>query len=334
MTPEDGATTAENGELDELRSAISELREQIETRWLRSDPDASWVDDVSARIGERAREVDWTGLFGELRRRLALFGVEPSEGEVDDFGLDPRALAEWGRLIEFLHDHWWRIETAGTERIPDGERIMFVSNRSGILPYDGLMIAHVVERARGRDARPRFLVADWLLGLPFAATVLPRLGGVRACAENLERLLRTDRSAIVFPEGQKGALKPYRDRYRLQRFARGGFVSIALRERATIVPVAVVGAEEVHPILLQSGFAERLLGVPLPVTPTFPWLGPLGAVPLPSRWRIRFGRPIRFDEVPVERADDPLFVNRTREVVRGNVQALLDEEVHGRSSVF
>ena len=274
------------------------------------------------------------GLFGELRRRLAIFRVEPSDSDVDDFGLDSGYLAQWEGLLDFLHDRWWRIETAGTERIPSGERVLYVANRGGILPYDGLMIAHAVERARGREARPRFLVADWLLGVPFAAQVLARLGGVRACAENAERLLRTGRSVLAFPEGQKGALKPYRDRYRLQRFARGGFVSIALRQRATIVPVAVVGAEEVHPILFQSSFAERFLGLPLPVTPTFPWLGPLGLVPLPSRWRIRFGRPIRFDDVPLERAEDPLFVNRTRELVRGNVQSLLDDEVRDRSSVF
>jgi 1-acyl-sn-glycerol-3-phosphate acyltransferase len=320
-------------ELDELRAAIGSLRREIEERWTRA-PGSRWVDELSTRVGARAKEVDWGGLFGELRRRFAAFGVEPSDAEVDDFGLDSRALAQWGGVLDFLHDRWWRIETAGTERIPSDERVMFVANRGGILPYDGLMIAHAVERARGREARPRFLVADWLFTAPFAAQVLTRLGGVRACAENAERLLRSDRSVIAFPEGQKGALKPYRERYRLQRFARGGFVSIALRERATIVPVAVVGAEEIHPILFQSSFADRLAGLPLPLTPTFPWLGPLGLVPLPSRWRIRFGRPIRLHEVPVERADDPLFVTRTRELVRGNVQSLLEHEVRGRSSIF
>lgn len=327
-------------ELEELRAAIAGLREEIEGRWLGGRRASSvagesgWVDEVSSQIGARARDIDWAGLFGELRRRMPLFGVEPSEVEIDDFGLDTRTLDQWRGLLDFLHDRWWRIETTGSEDIPSGERVLFVANRGGILPYDGLMIAHVVERARGREARPRFMVADWLLGAPFATSWVARLGGVRACTENAERLLRSDRSVIAFPEGQKGALKPYRDRYRLQRFARGGFVSIALRERASIVPVAVVGAEEVHPILFQSSFAERLLGLPLPLTPTFPWLGPLGFVPLPSRWRIRFGRPIRFDEVPPERADDPLFINRTRELVRGNVQSLLDHEVRGRSSIF
>jgi len=196
------------------------------------------------------------------------------------------------------------------------------------------MISHAVERACGPNHRPRFLVADWLLTLPFSQPLLSRLGGVRACTENAQRLLRSGRWVIAFPEGQKGALKPYRDRYQLQRFARGGFVSLAVRERATIVPVAVVGAEEVHPILFQFGFLDRMLGVPVPVTLTFPWLGPLGVIPLPSRWRIRFGEPIRFADVPEERANDPLYVNRTREVVRGAVASLLEQEVHGRSSAF
>ena len=343
--------TDRSGELEELRAAISSLRDEIEQRFggRRSpgDPppergappedevdERGWLEDLSATISASTRDVDWIGLFGELRQRLAVFGIEPSGGEVDDFGLDAQYLAQVAGLLDFLFDRWWRIETHGSDRIPSGERLLFVSNRSGILPYDGLMIAHAFERARGREERPRFLVADWLLRVPFSAPILARLGGVRACAENAERLLRSGRHVIVFPEGQKGALKPYRDRYKLQRFARGGFVSIALRERATIVPVAVVGAEEVHPILFQSRFAERLLGVPLPLTPTFPWLGPLGLVPLPSRWRIRFGRPLRFDDVPVERADDPLYVNRTREVVRGTVRSLLEREVRGRSSAF
>jgi len=237
-------------ELDELRAAISSLRDEIEGRWLggrsrsAEQPAAPGpANEASSEPGASAREVDWMGLFGELRRRFSVFGVEPSESDVDDFGLDAGYLAQWRGLLDFLHDRWWRIETAGTERIPSGERVLYVANRSGILPYDGLMIAHAVDRARGREARPRFLVADWLLGVPFAAQVLARLGGVRACAENAERLLRTDRSVLAFPEGQKGALKLYRDRYQLQRFARGGFVSIALRQRATIVPVAVVGAE-------------------------------------------------------------------------------------------
>jgi 1-acyl-sn-glycerol-3-phosphate acyltransferase len=111
-------------------------------------------------------------------------------------------------------------------------------------------------------------------------------------------------------------------------------VSLAVRRGCTVVPVAVVGAEEAHPILLRPQLLERLLGMPLPVTPTFPLLGPLGAIPLPSQWRIRFGPPLRFDGVAPERADDPLYTNRTREEIRGAIQTLLDEEVRRRSGVF
>jgi len=196
------------------------------------------------------------------------------------------------------------------------------------------MLAHAVEREVPRRERPRFMVADWLVTLPFVQPALARLGGVRACRENAERLLGSGESVVAFPEGQKGALKPFRERYRLQRFGRGGVVSLAVRLRATVVPVAVVGAEEAHPILMRPQLAERLLGVPIPITPTFPLLGPLGAVPLPSQWRIRFGVPLRFDGVAPERADDPLYVNRTREEIRGAIQALLDEEVRRRSGVF
>jgi 1-acyl-sn-glycerol-3-phosphate acyltransferase len=196
------------------------------------------------------------------------------------------------------------------------------------------MISQAVAREFGGEHRPRFLIADWLASLPFAQSMLARVGGVRACADNAERLLRSGRGVIAFPEGQKGALKLFHDRYRLQRFARGGFVSIAIRAGAVIVPVGVVGAEEVHPVLYESHFVSRLLGVPALVTPTFPHLGALGLVPLPSRWRIRFGEPISFAGVAAGAADDPLFVNRATERVRATIQRMLDEEVRRRQSVF
>jgi 1-acyl-sn-glycerol-3-phosphate acyltransferase len=237
-------------------------------------------------------------------------------------------------LLDFLFDRWWRVEVTGAEHLPAEPGCLYVANRSGILPYDGLMIAHAVERHGPRRERARFLVADWLVTLPFAQPALARVGGVRACQENAERLLASEHSVIAFPEGQKGALKPFRDRYKLQRFGRGGIVSLAVRRRVALVPTAVVGAEEAHPVLARPGLAERLLGVPLPITPTFPHLGPLGLVPLPSQWRIRFGPPLRFGSVPAERADDPLYVNRTREEIRGTIQSLLDEEVRRRAGVF
>jgi 1-acyl-sn-glycerol-3-phosphate acyltransferase len=291
---------------------------------------------LTERIGELLSELDAWALWSQVRGFLSNLGMRSRSPETDDFGMDPLLIDQMRPLIDFLFDTWWRIQVSGVEEIPrsGAEPVLFVANRSGVLPYDGLMIAHALERSLPDAPRARFLVADWFATLPFAQSMLARLGGVRACRENAERLLRTGRPVIAFPEGQKGALKPFADRYRLQRFGRGGFVSVAVEARAIVVPVAVVGAEEAHPVLFRPPLLERLVGIPVPLTPTFPHLGPLGAVPLPSRWRIRFGAPIRFDEVPPERAEDPLYVNRTRERIRGTVQELLDEELQQRRSVF
>ena len=329
-------------EIEELRLAAAALREEISTRFgHRADdlppgpgPSRPVREHETGVFEELASRIDLMSLFDELRSRFSVFGIENFSAEVDEFGLDALYLDRWRRALDFLFDRWWRVQLTGAENIPEAGHVLFVANRAGILPYDGLMIAHAVERERGGERRPRFMVADWLVGLPFSQPLLARIGGVRACAENAERLLRSGRWVAVFPEGQKGALKPYHERYRLKRFARGGFVSIAVRERAMIVPVSVVGPEETHPVLFQWKFASRLLGLPVPVTPTFPALGPFGLIPLPSRWRIRFGAPLRFDDVPVERADDPLYVNRIREQVRQGVQLLVDEELKLRPSLF
>ncbi|HXX48244.1 MAG TPA: lysophospholipid acyltransferase family protein [Myxococcota bacterium] len=351
--------------LAELRASVRALRVELEQRFGVRDPEereedrletaleslapalAPVADDPPApparaglfeqlRDGVRARleEIDVVKLYEAVRERLAIPSAGDVSAEVDDFGLDLRYLARARRWLDWLYDTWWRVEVSGEQGIPDEPRVLFVANSAGILPWDALMIAHAIERAQPSHGRPRALVADWIATLPFSQSRLARLGAVRACAENAERLLAQNQWVIAFPEGQKGALKPFRERYRLQRFARGGFVSLAARLRAALVPVAVIGSEEVHPILFEPRILRRLLGIPVPITPTFPLLGPLGVVPLPSRWRIRFGEPIWFDDVSDERALDPLYVNRTREQVRGAIQSLLDEELPRRRSVF
>ena len=299
------------------------------------EPAASgWLDRLRAEVGARLEDVDVVKIYESLRERIAIPSSGDISAEVDDFGLDARYLQRARRWLDWLYETWWRVDVTGIEGVPDTPRVLFVANSAGILPWDALMIAHAVERTHPSHRRPRPLVSDWIATLPFSQSRLARLGAVRACAENAERLLASDQWVIAFPEGQKGALKPFRDRYRLQRFARGGFVPLAARLRAAIVPVAVIGSEEVHPILFEPRILRRLLGVPVPVTPTFPLLGPLGVVPLPSHWRIRFGEPLWFDDVPPELANDPLYVNRTREKVRGAIQGLLDEELPRRRSVW
>jgi 1-acyl-sn-glycerol-3-phosphate acyltransferase len=223
----------------------------------------------------------------------------------------------------------------GLEHVPDDRAVLFVSNHSGLLPWDGLLLAETVAAAHGEKQRPRFLIADWLITLPFVQPALAKLGGVRACRENAERLLGAGLSVVAFPEGVKGAAKSFRDRYRLQRFGRGGAVRLALAADVPIVPVAIVGAEEAHPILFKVETPARALGLPfLPVTPTFPWLGPLGALPLPSKWVISFGEPLADAKRGPEAAADDLLVARLTEELRSEVQRLVKEALRIRQGVF
>jgi 1-acyl-sn-glycerol-3-phosphate acyltransferase len=164
---------------------------------------------------------------------------------------------------------------------------------------------------------------------------MSRVGGVRACQENAERLLSKESLVAVFPEGVKGIGKLYRDRYKLQRFGRGGFIRLALRTNTPLVPCAVIGAEEASPLLHRDELVSKLLGLPyLPVTPTFPLLGPLGLVPAPTKWRIRFGEAVHFDDYGPDAADDPVLVGRLADRVRGGIQSALDGALAERKSVW
>ena len=317
-------------ELLELRASIAELRAQLEQGFGSQSQRAVEAPNPSGGVltwlRRRFEELSLVELYDGLRGRVFTTERPCISESIDEFGLEPEHVERARVLLDFLYDTWWRVRTVGAKDIPDRGPVLFVANRSGVLPYDGLMIAHAVEREHPSRRRPRFLVADWLSTLPFAQPFLARLGGVRACRENADRLLASGHWVVAFPEGQQGALKAYHERYKLQRFGRGGFVSLAVRRRAVLVPVAVKGAEEVHPVLAVPPLTRQLLGFPLPLTPTFPLLGPLGLIPLPSQWRIRFGDPICFDDVALERQDDPLFVNRVREQVRSTIQSLLESD--------
>ena len=310
-------------------TALAGLRAEIRRRIVPARlPDAEAAEPESPGSG-------WVALVEDLRRRLGQLGMRERSGEVDDFGLDPETIRSARRLFDFLRKRWWRIEVVGLEHVPDDRAVLFVANHSGLLPWDGLVLAETVAAAHGEKQRPRFLIADWLITLPFVQPALARLGGVRACRENAERLLETGRSVVAFPEGVKGAAKTFRDRYRLQRFGRGGAVRLALAADVPVVPVAIVGAEEAHPILFKVETPARALGLPfLPVTPTFPWLGPLGALPLPSKWVISFGEPLGAAPRGVEAASDDLLVARLTEELRGEVQRLVKEALRIRQGVF
>ena len=201
--------------------------------------------------------------------------LERMEGNYteDEWGFDE----EFADLVEpflgFLYDTWWRVRVEGAERVPAHGRAMLAANHAGILPWDATMISLALLREHPLPRHPRFLVLDWAFQLPWVSTSIRRLGGVVASPFNALRLLEQDKLVAVFPEGVKGTGKPYSERYQLQRFGRGGFVEVALRAGAPIVPVAVVGSEEIYPKLADVPALARLIGAPFfPVTPTFPWL--------------------------------------------------------------
>ncbi len=269
-----------------------------------------------------ARELAGLGALKSLWREAA---APPETGD-DPSGIDRVFAARLEPILEFLYDTYWRVEVEGLEHVPTSKRALLVANHAGLLPYDGLMIDRAVRTHHPAHREVRFLVDDTAYHFPVIGPIVARLGGVRASAENTERLLRQDQLACVFPEGIKGMTKRYRSRYQLQRFGRGGFVTTALRTRSPIVPTAVIGSEEIHPIVARLDWLGRLVGLPItPVTPTLPLLGPLGLIPLPSKWRIRFSAPISVERYDPEDASDYLIVSRVRDEVRATVQQLIDE---------
>ena len=263
-----------------------------------------------------------------LRRRLT------GAYAVDEYGFD-HEIAE-KLLIASLRPiaaKWFRIDVRGVENLPDEGGALVVSNHSGTLPVDGLMTVVTIHEHTGRFLRP--LGADLVFRLPFVSSLARKGGATLACTEDAERMLAGGELVGVWPEGFKGIGKPFTERYKLQRFGRGGFVAAAVRTGVPIVPLSVVGAEEIYPLVGNVPALARLLGIPyVPITPLFPWLGPLGLVPLPSKWLMEFGEPIRTDEYDAGAADDPMLVFNVTDQVRETIQQTLFDLLRERESVF
>jgi 1-acyl-sn-glycerol-3-phosphate acyltransferase len=252
------------------------------------------------------------------------------EYEVDPYGMDREIIDLVRPLHSFMYRSWWRTSTEGVEHLPAEGRVLLVANHSGALPWDATQISTAVAEERGdlseRVVRPLYL--NEFRNLPFLGQFLSALGQVPALPENATNLLEGDEIVCVFPEGAKGAGKLFKDRYRLARFGRGQFIASALRTGAPIVPVAVIGAEETYPMLANFEPLARLLRAPyFPITPLFPWLGPLGLTPLPTRWKIIFGEPMPTAHYGADTADDPLTVFMLSEQIRSSIQETIDEHV-------
>jgi 1-acyl-sn-glycerol-3-phosphate acyltransferase len=257
------------------------------------------------------------------------------EHEEDEWGFDEGFADLVEPFFGFLYERWWRVRVEGAERVPAHGRALLASNHAGILPWDATMISLALLREHPLPRHPRFLVLNWAFDLPWISVFMRKVGGVVASPYNALRLLEQDQLVAVFPEGVKGTGKPFGERYRLQRFGRGGFVEIALRAGAPIVPVAVVGSEEIYPKIGDVPALARLIGAPFfPVTPTFPWLGPLGVVPLPSKWRIEFCDPIETASYGPDAANDRGLVLELTDRVRETVQEALLRNLVARGPAF
>jgi 1-acyl-sn-glycerol-3-phosphate acyltransferase len=269
-------------------------------------------------------------VLGFIRRRLT------GEYGIDTFGLDTDLTETLILpLLRPLYERWFRIEVKGAENIPTEGGALIVANHSGTIAVDAVMTALAVHDETPNNRILRMLGADFVFSLPFVGEMSRKTGSTLACGEDGHRLLTSGELVGVWPEGFKGIGKPYKERYRLQRFGRGGFVSSAIAAGVPIIPTAIVGAEEIYPIIGEVPLLARLLGAPyFPVTPLFPWLGPLGMVPLPSKWIIEFGEPIPTDELGQDEADDPMVVFNLGDQVRETIQHNLYQLLQERRSVF
>ena len=271
------------------------------------------------------------------RMRELLPALEP-ERRITDWGRSERVEAILDRtLVDFYYRYWFRCEVEGIENVPSEGGALLVSNHSGALPPDAAVIARAI-REEHRDPRPLHITVEhFFKGFPGFAALIPKIGGVPAHPANVHRLLYDERQLVlVFPEGRKGTEKTYNQRYRLRRFGRGGFVEAAARAGAKLVPVCVVGAEEAMPTFAQVNFLKRLTGLLyFPITPTFPWLGPLGMLTyLPAKFRLRFLEPIDTGSIELEPAPDTAQVQTVAQDVRARIQENLDEMLAARRSVW
>jgi 1-acyl-sn-glycerol-3-phosphate acyltransferase len=276
---------------------------------------------------------------GTIRSALAAIveairsGYGPNRQRVQDGpdgGYDPAFVERTAPLLEFLWSRYFRVRLLGLENIPNEGAALLVGNHSGGIPYDGAMLLHGIRREHPLHRRVRPLVANFAFRSGWMANVVARVGCVRASMENALPMLARGELVAVFPEGLKGVGKLYRERYRLARFGRGGFVRLAREARVPLLPVAVVGAEEIHPVIGKiTRFAEPL-GIPyIPITPTFPWLGPLGLLPVPTKWTIQIGAP-----VPPPQPGDEGGTSRVAEAVRSSIDGMIADLLAQRRSIL
>ena len=318
--------------VEQLERLLHKLSPEMQSRLLKTMNELlanDWLDaETWAGVGYVLKAVADTHR-DTLKRRLR------GDFKVDRWGYDEDFVTYILPIIGFLFNAYWRVEMTGLEHIPNQGRALLVSNHSGVLPMDGAMIAYGVRENHLTHRLVRTLVANWFPSLPFLSILMSKAGQVTAHPDNGRRLLSEDELALVFPEGYKGVAKRFRGRYKLARFGRGGYVRMAIEMQAPIIPVSVVGAEETYPMLADLKPMARLLGFPFfPLTPFFPWLGPLGFIPIPSKWRIDIGEPIDATQYDPALASNPIFVSELSDLIRTKIQDQINARLAQRKSVI
>ena len=278
--------------------------------------------------------------------RPALSPARPSPDLRDHLpAIEPdRTVTDWGRserleglldrtLYSFLYHYWFRCEVEGIENVPATGGALLVANHAGALPPDASMIAKAIQEEHARPRPLHLTVEHFFKGYPFFSMFVAKIGGVPAHPANVQRLLHDEQQLVlVFPEGAKATAKLYKDRYKLRRFGRGGFVAAAVKAGVPIVPVAVVGAEEAMPAFSQLGLLKRLTGlIYFPVTPLFPHLGLLGATYLPAKFKLRFLEPVRTERIE---NPHPGLVQDVADDIRARIQEELVDMLAHRKSVW
>jgi 1-acyl-sn-glycerol-3-phosphate acyltransferase len=288
---------------------------------------------------ERRRDSDRQAALPVPREDLRDFmpGIEP-ERRLSDWGRSERVEGLLDRtVVEFLYRYWFRVSVEGIENVPADGGALLVSNHAGALPPDAPMIVKAIKEEHPRARPVHLTVEHFFKGYPGFSMLVQKIGGVAAHPANVHRLLYDEgQLVLVFPEGRKGTEKLYKDRYRLRRFGRGGFVEAAMKARAPIVPVAVVGAEEAAPVFAQLNLLQRLTGLLyVPLTPTFPHLGLLGmAGYLPAKFIVRFLEPVRTDDLGDEPWEDKALVQTVAHDTRALIQENLHDMLATRGSVW
>jgi 1-acyl-sn-glycerol-3-phosphate acyltransferase len=286
-------------------------------------------------LSVREREAPSTALVpaDELKKHLP--GIEPDR-QVTDWGRSERIEGLYDRtIVEFLYRYWFRAEVEGIENVPSTGGALLVSNHGGALPPDAAMISKAIKEEHAHPRPVNITVEHFFKGYPGFSMLVSKIGCVPAHPANVHRLLYDEEQLVlVFPEGRKATEKLYKDRYRLRRFGRGGFVEAAMRAQAPIVPVCVVGAEESAPVFAQVGLMQRLTGLLyFPITPTFPHFGLLGMLGyLPAKFKLRFLEPIHFEEEGMH--EDKALVQTVAHEVRARIQENLFDMLATRKSVW